>query len=69
LPSRDDGGSTSGEDSDDDTPSGSVDSGFGPVAPESEADAPPPIALVGTGLGVLALVGLGLGVARTRRAG
>lgn len=55
------------EGSDDDTPSGGVDSGYGPVVPESAAGAPPTIALVGTGLGVLALVGLG--VARTRRAG
>ena len=69
LPSRGDGGDTAGGDTDDDTPSGGVDSGFGPVAREPAGDAPPPIALVGTGLGVLALVALGLAVARTRRAG
>ena len=64
LSSGDSGG---GGDSDNDTPSGSVDSGYGPVAPAREADAPLPLAIVCGGLGLLGLVGLGL--ARTRRAG
>ncbi len=61
------GDSGGGGDSDNDTPSGSVDSAYGPVAPAREADAPLPLAIVCGGLGLLGLVGLR--VARTRRAG
>lgn len=67
LPSENDGGSGGGGDFDDDTPSGGVDSGYGPVAPERQADSPLPFALLGAGLGVLALVGIGVG--RLRRSG
>ncbi len=64
LPSENDGG---GDSDDEGTPSGGIDSGFGPVTPAPETDAPLPLGLVGAGLGVLGLVGLG--VARLRRAG
>ena len=60
------GGSNGGDDFEDDgpTPSGSVDSGYGPVAPTREAGPLPPVA-VGAGL---AMVGVGaLAVARWRR--
>ena len=60
------GGSNGSDDFEDDgaTPSGSVDSGYGPVAPTPEAGPLPPLA-VGAGL---AMVGVGaLAVARWRR--
>ncbi len=68
LPSRDvQGGSSGGSDLDDDgTPSGGVDSGFGPKAPAPEVGAPPGTLIVGAGLGVFMLIGLG--IVRLRRA-
>lgn len=63
LPSRGGESPGGGGDFDGDTPAGGIDSGYGPMAPASEAG--PPLPLIGGGLGVLALVGLG--VARTRR--
>ncbi len=61
------GGSNRSDDFEDDgaVPSGSVDSGYGPVAPTREAGLSLP--LVGAGVGLLLVVGLG--AARLRRAG
>lgn len=56
-----------GDTDDEGTPSGGIDSGYGPVAPQREADAPLPLGFVGAGIGALALLGLGVG--RLRRAG
>lgn len=47
------------DDPDDDTPSGGVDSGYGPAA-APEAGASFPLTLVGAGPAVLALLGLGV---------
>ncbi len=61
------GGSNGSDDFEDDgaVPSGSVDSGYGPLAPTPETAASFPLGIVGAELGVLALGGLG--VAKTRR--
>lgn len=63
------GGSNESDDFEDDgaVPSGSVDSGYGPVAPTREASLSLSLVIVGAGLGLLAVVALG--VARLRRAG
>ncbi len=61
------GGSNGSDDFEDDgaVPSGSVETGYGPVAPTREAGLSLP--LVGAGVGLLLVVGLG--AARLRRAG
>ncbi len=63
------GGSNGSDDFEDDgaVPSGSVASGYGPVAPTREAGLSLSLVIVGAGLGLLAVVALG--VARLRRAG
>ncbi len=61
LPSEGDVGARD----DDETPAGSVESGYGPVNPEPEAGSSLPLA-IGAGLGLITL--LGLGILRLRRA-
>ncbi len=62
LPSDNGGGDVD----DDETPAGSVDSGFGPVDPGPEAGAR--LSLTGAGAGIGLLIMLGLGLLRLRRA-
>lgn len=66
LPSGNEDGSGGGG-SDNDTPSGSVDSGFGPVSPAPEASESSPLALGAAGLDILVVGGLGVGRLSTRR--
>ncbi|MDQ4072327.1 MAG: hypothetical protein M3088_05565 [Actinomycetota bacterium] len=62
------GGSNGGDDFEDDgaMPSGSVDSGNGPVAPEAEAGSSLPL-VIGSATQLAAAIVLSLGVARLRR--